>query len=152
MFTIELDMTQFAEEIEQTLRIWDAHIVESVKLAEYFHNVIRQRTPVKTGQTRDSWTIHIHKAGDLLLWEISPDGRENEVTWLEFGTKPHVILPKNENGVLVFEKEGETVFTRHVFHPGTKPLGIVRVTQDEVDKSMEELVQRMHDKIRAIWS
>lgn len=145
-------MTQFVSEIRQTLRVWDSHIVEAAKLAEYFHDVIRKRTPVKTGETRDSWTIHMHKAGDLLLWEISPDGRENEVTWLEFGTKPHVIFPRHEDGVLVFETGGETVFTRYVIHPGTKPLGIVRITQDEVDKSVDELVQHMHDRIRAIWS
>lgn len=37
------------------------------------------------------------------------------------GTRPHVILPK-KGAVLVFvSKQGQTVFSRRVNHPGTKP-------------------------------
>ena len=39
---------------------------------------------------------------------------------LENGTDPHEIVPKNSD-VLVFEKDGRTIFTKHVNHPGTKP-------------------------------
>ena len=39
---------------------------------------------------------------------------------LENGTEPHTIVPKNSS-VLVFEKDGKTIFTTKVNHPGTKP-------------------------------
>lgn len=37
------------------------------------------------------------------------------------GTKPHVIRPRNPDGVLAFEVGGETRFARFVNHPGTRP-------------------------------
>ena len=39
---------------------------------------------------------------------------------LENGTNPHTILPKNSD-VLVFEKDGETIFAKKVNHPGFEP-------------------------------
>lgn len=44
---------------------------------------------------------------------------------LEKGSKPHVIVPKRAK-VLRFEVGGQTVWTRRVSHPGTKPYNIVR--------------------------
>lgn len=40
---------------------------------------------------------------------------------LELGgrTRPHIIRPKTEGGVLAFERGGETVFARFVNHPGS---------------------------------
>lgn len=40
---------------------------------------------------------------------------------LENGTNSHTILPKNSD-VLVFEKDGKTIFARKVNHPGFKPM------------------------------
>ena len=40
---------------------------------------------------------------------------------LENGTNPHTILPKRSD-VLVFEKDGETIFAKKVNHPGFKPM------------------------------
>ena len=39
---------------------------------------------------------------------------------LEYGARPHVILPRN-SPVLVFELQGRTVFATRVLHPGNKP-------------------------------
>lgn len=36
------------------------------------------------------------------------------------GTRPHPINPKKPGGRLVFEWKGQTVYLRHVNHPGTK--------------------------------
>lgn len=37
------------------------------------------------------------------------------------GTRPHVILPKNPGGILVFSKGTRVIRTARVMHPGTKP-------------------------------
>lgn len=155
---IEVDAKQFGDKIRNTLRIWDNLMVQIVKLSDHFLDVIKQRTPVDTGETRKSWTIRIHKAadlthgGDTVLWEIYPDDREDIVTFLEWGTREHVIFPKEEGGVLVWEdKSGETVFAKYVFHPGTKPLGIVRITQDEVDEAGRRLSDLMVSRVSALW-
>jgi hypothetical protein len=84
------------------------------------------------------------------VWKISPDGREKEVTFLEFGTKPHVIEPHGE--ALKFEVGGEVVYAKKVYHPGTKPLGFVRITQDDLNKSVTEIAERMLANIQHIWA
>ncbi len=151
MITIELDMTQFADEIRQTLRVMDSYVLHAAKMSEHFLEVIQARTPKDTGGTRASWTVHMHKASDVILWEISPDGKEDIVTFLEFGTKPHMI---EGNPILAFywKKIDQDVFVHYVMHPGTKPLGFVRITQDDIDKTLAELTQKTLDTIRQIWS
>jgi len=148
---ITVDTTSLREKIRRTMRLLDNAQVQAWGLAAYFLNVIKERTPRKTGDTAKSWTIHYHKSGDSITWEIRPDGKEDIVTFLEFGTKPHVIEPKDEDGVLVFEIEGETIFAHRVFHPGTKPLGFVRLTQEDLDKSVTEIIDRLHSRIGSIW-
>lgn len=148
---ITVETTSLREKIRRTMRLLDNAQVQAWGLAAYFLNVIKERTPRKMGDTAKSWTIHYHKSGDSITWEIRPDGKEDIVTFLEFGTKPHVIEPKDEDGVLVFEIEGETIFAKKVFHPGTKPLGFVRLTQEDLDKSVTEIIDRLHSRIGSIW-
>lgn len=40
-------------------------------------------------------------------------------TFMENGTRPHVILPRN-GPFLIFQINGATIFARKVNHPGTK--------------------------------
>jgi hypothetical protein len=160
---ITVDTSQLTEKIRQTMRLLDNAQVQAWGLAAYFLNVIKERTPKDSGETRESWTIHYHKSSDQVTWEISPDGKEDIVTFLEFGTKPHVILPKATieavesygvyvpEGFLAFEIGGETIFAKHVHHPGTKPLGFVRLTRDDLDKSVQEIVDKLHSRISSLW-
>jgi hypothetical protein len=148
---IEADTTVLREKIRRTIRLFDVAQTQAYALAEYFLTVIKARTPRRTGKTAASWTIHYHKVQDGIVWEISSDGKEKEVTYLEFGTKPHVILPK-EKGALKFDVGGETVFAKEVFHPGTKPLGMVRLTQMDLDKSAKEIGERLLSNIQNVWA
>lgn len=152
---IEVDATQFTSKVRETLNIWQNLMSQALKLSDHFLKVIKDRTPVDTGETRKSWTIKIHRADrDAIIWEIYPDEHEDIVTFLEWGTREHVILPREAGGVLVFEDKGtgETVFARNVYHPGTKPLGIVRITQDEIDLYGKRLSDLMVSKISALWT
>jgi hypothetical protein len=38
-----------------------------------------------------------------------------------------------------------------VYHPGTKPLGFVRITQDDLSKSVTEIAERMLANIQHVW-
>jgi hypothetical protein len=147
---IQADTSGLRERIRQTLRLFSVAETQAYALATYFLTIIRARTSKKTGKTSVSWTIHYHKVQDGVVWEISPDGRENEVTYLEFGTKPHVIEARG--GALKFEVGGETVYATRVFHPGTKPLGFVRLTQEDLDKSAKEIGERLLQNIRHVWA
>jgi hypothetical protein len=146
---IEADTSEFKEKIRRTIRLFSVAETQAYALAGYFLTVIKARTPRKEGKTFESWTIHYHKVTDAVVWEISPDGREKEVLYLEFGTRPHPITPRGE--ALKFEIEGETVYAKSVFHPGTRPLGFVRLTQDDLDKSAREIGERLLSNIQHVW-
>jgi len=148
---IEVDSSGLREKIRRTIRLFDVAQTQAYALATYFLTVLRAKTPKKSGKVAASWTIHYHKIQDGIVWEISPDGKEQEVTWLEFGTKPHVIEAR-EGGALKFEIGGETIFANRVFHPGTKPLGFVRLTQDDLDKSAREIAEKLLNNIRNVWA
>lgn len=54
-----------------------------------------------------------------ISWSIEATSPQSEFT--EKGTRPHRIVPRRIGGVLVFTVSGETVFARHVNHPGNPP-------------------------------
>lgn len=60
---------------------------------------------------------------------------------LEYGTKPHVIEPKNAKA-LHFKKDGKDVFAKIVHHPGTKPLAIMRNAALKVQKQVGGIFQK----------
>ena len=158
---MKVDGSGLSAKAQMAMKIMDEIRGKEVALAEQFLNVIRDRTPVgkstwgertePSGGTQKSWTVHVLQ-NDVhgVRWQINPEGHEDIVTFLEFGTAPHVITPKNPGGVLVFEVGGETVFARIVHHPGTKPLGIVRITQGEIDGEGKRLVSDLHARMRSL--
>ena len=84
--------------------------------AEAIATQARDNIAVDTGATRESIRYEIMDEG--LRAEIGTDSPVG--LFLEFGTRPHPIDPVNAK-FLVFEVAGETVFAKHVDHPGTSP-------------------------------
>lgn len=67
---------------------------------------------------RDAIVTRAGRDGKGAMWLV---GAVHPVAWLHHqGTVAHVIVPRNAT-VLVFEIDGETVFSRRVNHPGTPP-------------------------------
>ncbi len=157
---IEANGSGLSEKARKALAAMETTRRKAVALADHFLKIIRERTPEKSEDTRKSWTIHILKNDlDGVIWTINPDGKEEIVGYLEWGTPPHIILPKWEyrggdgvsRGVLVFEdKNGKTRFLTHVHHPGTKPLGIVRITQDEISVAERKLADDLQRILRSL--
>ena len=78
---------------------------------------MESRVPVKSGVLRRSLGIRV----DTDKVTIGPNEHQAPYAgYVEFGTKPHVIRPKEPGGVLVFTVGGKKVVTRLVHHPGTK--------------------------------
>lgn len=149
---VKADASKFAEKTRRGLQIMAERRAKEVALADKYLEVIKSRTPVETGATQKSWTIHfIRNDANAVEWEINPDGREDIVGYLEIGTKPHVIVPKKPGGVLVFDWKGKTWFLTSVLHPGTHGLGIVRITQQELKEDGQKLFDQMNARLRSVF-
>lgn len=117
----------------------DRHRTEELELGHWTLMELQERTPKKTGETAASWFMRVPRnTPEVLEWVISPEGRETIVRFLEYGTQPHVIEPVRAKA-LRFEIDGEVIFAKLVHHPGTRPLGFVRLLRDEVWQKVTEL-------------
>lgn len=103
---------------------------------------VRQRIPVDSGALRDSARITTRARGATVSASVKVG---NSVAWyahlVEFRTRPHVIVPRRQGGVLQFGG----VRTRLVDHPGTQAQPFMRPT---VDTKMPEAIQAVVAKIR----
>jgi HK97 gp10 family phage protein len=84
-------------------------------LAEHCADSMRQEAPEVTGALKSSITIE--KIGEL-TYVVGPT--VDYSIYVEYGTKPHLILPKHARA-LRFETEDGIVFAKKVYHPGSAP-------------------------------
>lgn len=96
--------------------------------ADSLESGMKSKVRVKTGYTQS--TIHVSQKAteNSLQAEVTAGGAAE---YLEKGTPPHIILPRNAK-VLAFELGGETVFATEVHHPGTKARPFAKPTVDAV--------------------
>jgi len=99
---------------------------------------VRDLTPVATGKTRDGWEAEVveQAGGDTVFRLTHPD--EKAINRLNYGTRPHVILPKNKQALRFFVG-GKEVFARSVKHPGTPGLGFLDRARAQLDSSLEAI-------------
>lgn len=113
------DVSRLAEALRQTAQ--QSGITTQDVLIQASNQIMAEmmvRAPVKTGKLRNS--IGVKLEGDKVI--IGPDAAVAPYAgYVEFGTKPHVIEPKNKSGVLVFKMNGRTIYAKKVHHPGTAP-------------------------------
>jgi len=86
----------------------------------------------------------LREAGDRLGWHVEPiiesvtevyqdssgnwrfDVRHSKVGFVEFGTEPHIIRPKDAEALQFLSDSGEDVFSTVVNHPGTPAVSFMR--------------------------
>lgn len=113
------DISRLADALRETSK--ESQFTTQQVLIQSANHILAEmeaRVPVKTGKLRGSLRIKV--STDTVI--IGPN--ENIAPYagyVEFGTRPHEIRPKNPNGYLVFKMNGKTIYTRKVHHPGTKP-------------------------------
>jgi hypothetical protein len=98
--------------------------------------IMREKVPVRTGFLRES--IVIRKGRDAV--EVAPTAPC--AAFVEFGTGPHLIMPVSAN-VLAFERGGETIFAKHVHHPGFPGRFFVRATREEALPQVQGLAEEL---------
>lgn len=94
-----------------------------VDSANYLKAEMEARVPVDTGRLRQSIQVRVENNRVT----VGPDTEYAE--YVEFGTKPHVIEPKNKKA-LAFKVGGQMVVVKKVNHPGTKAQPFVRPAFD----------------------
>ena len=119
-----------AEKFENISKNIDNNIMKAQeKTAQQIWADVINLAPLKTGEYISSIEIEgPEKVDDKIKTfvgsgltvgpTLSEGKRYNLGFLLEHGTRPHDIYPVNSN-YLVFDINGKTIFTKHVFHPGT---------------------------------
>ncbi len=92
------------------------------RIAVQLQNSLRMASPVDTGRLRNSIKVKPAEDGNGLIIFMVDYGRD-----VEFGTNPHVILPKSKKA-LAFGKGKKRVVVKKVRHPGTRPNPFIRTT------------------------
>jgi hypothetical protein len=120
----------------------DNTLHQVIQLGKEAKRLVTARTPRKTGRLARGWQRIDY---GFLGFEVVHESQI--VDFLEYGTRPHIIVPVIANALhWVDEESGDDVFARRVRHPGTKPLGFVRRTQNDVEKIGETIV-RQFDRV-----
>jgi len=74
----------------------------------------------RKGRLKDSINSHVEDMGERITATIGTNVEYAKIHEYGGQTKPHLILPKKEGGVLHFFARGQEVFTRSVNHPGSR--------------------------------
>lgn len=90
-----------------------------IQSATYIKQDMEMRAPVRTGKLKQSIAIKV----DAHKVTIGPN--TDYAAYVEFGTKPHEIRPKNKKALSWIGPNGRR-YAKVVHHPGTRPNPFVR--------------------------
>ncbi len=90
------------------------------RIANQLRNELFLAFPVKGTDLKNSIKVVPTERG--LLISMMEHGK-----YIEFGSNPHVIRPKNKK-FLKFEIDGKEIFAKEVKHPGNRPTYFIRNT------------------------
>lgn len=82
---------------------------------------LTEAAPFKTGTLRNSITAVVTSDDEITITMVG------YAKYVEFGTPPHVIRPKNAKS-LHWKNGAKDVFAGEVHHPGTRPNPFIRRT------------------------
>lgn len=101
---------------------------------------LRQNTPVRRGLLRESINSRVTPRGFSVFFTKPFD---KIASYLEHGTKPHMIFPSQAR-VLAWEGSfGEPRFAKAVRHPGTWPIYFVTWTREQLRPVLRELYRQI---------
>ncbi len=117
------------------------------RIAIRLQNELILACPVDMGRLRNSIKV-VSTEGGIIIW-MAEVGK-----FVEFGTNPHIIQPKNKEALrfevgrverLSGKKKGKTiVFAKRVRHPGTRPNPFIRNTlQTKLKRIVIEEINRV---------
>ena len=97
---------------------------------------------VDTGNLKNS--IGVDPVDDWMGFEAGPTA--NYGADVEYGTEPHEIRPRDAKALHWVDSEGQDMFRRRVWHPGTAPQPYMRPAFDKsvepIDKVMAQVAKK----------
>jgi HK97 gp10 family phage protein len=138
------DVTRLAMALRESGRKSEATTFDVLQQsAGYILSEMERTVPVKSGNLRDSLGVKV-TSGSVI---IGPDvNKAPYATFVEHGTKPHVIKAKNGKA-LAFTVGGRTVIVRSVNHPGTTAQPFVMPAFETWVDSIGELAAEANIKV-----
>ena len=88
-------------------------------VVNYWRMAVVGKTPRRTGALQRSIYGKVRVPGGRIIGIVGSDLKH--AVWMEYGTKPHIILPRRAKALRFIGRDGQVVFARRVNHPGTKP-------------------------------
>jgi len=129
--------------VEHDLRAW------MERTAAHLTDEITAITPKKTGNLQQSIVPYIVPAGNLGVGAIIATPL-NYADPVEFGSKPHDIVPKGK-GALHFIFNGIPINVKKVHHPGTKGHFMFKrafdANKDQIQASFNNMIDHVLFKI-----
>lgn len=115
------------------------------ELSNIIYYDMRARAPVRTGELRNS----IVQKEKKMSVEVGPTAKHTPFVIL--GTRPHLIRPVVAQALHWVDAEGDDVFARSVFHPGTRPNNFIQIVADQVNPQIvpifENVFQEEMDRV-----
>jgi hypothetical protein len=156
---------------------WNAR---AYSVLEQARKRVSDATPVSDDgkkHLRDGWTIktiggtakarlpfigivynkHTHKADGTpkkrALIKTKSGGQQDYtlLDLLEYGTRAHVITPSSKT-FLKLTIGDQTIFTKRVSHPGTRPYGMVRLTRVWLKRASKKLLKQVVKDVKRNWT
>lgn len=78
------------------------------------------------------------KKFSLSLVNTVISGSSPLMSYLEYGTRPHLIRPKNKRA-LFFTVQSNQIFAKLVRHPGTRPYGMIAAAQGVLEEDVKRI-------------
>lgn len=106
---------------------------------------VKQNIPVASGALRDSARVTSRARGAEVSASVKVG---NRVAWyahlVEFGTRPHVIKPKNPRGTMQFGG----ITARSVNHPGTRARPFMRPAADsKTPEALAAVAKKIRERL-----
>lgn len=126
MPALDVDADDFLRSFDRALtRIGDRIETAVADTVDDAYDAAVWACPVDTGRLRSSIYRTVRRSAASVLGEVGTRGVSYAAV-VEFGARPHEIVAHGD-GMLRFEgRDGQPVFRKRVWHPGTRPYAFLR--------------------------
>ena len=153
---------KFAKKISRINQAVSEGLLTDKDITDVFGALAQQAATAAKGETPGTklpqlWETEVLKGGNH--WRVSIFNSVTRaskqwktiIKYLEYGTKPHVIVPRIKRA-LCFQAGGGRVFAMRVYHPGTRPYPMFatadKVFRNGVDGVLRQIARKIKAKLR----